>query len=141
MTFPINWMNILFVCKYNKFRSKVAEALFNYHNKDKKMKVKSAGLMKDFQNQFIIKPAALELTKRKIPYEDKKSDIINPEMIKWADKIVVVANDIPMYSLPEEKTLFFSIPDAYSSPEETKKTVSPIEKLVLDLIRNMSRRS
>jgi len=39
-------MNILFVCKWNRFRSKLAEAYFKKVNKNKKIKVKSAGLIK-----------------------------------------------------------------------------------------------
>jgi protein-tyrosine-phosphatase len=34
-------MNILFACKHNRLRSKVAEALFRKYNKNKKIKVKS----------------------------------------------------------------------------------------------------
>ncbi len=37
-------MNILFVCKWNRFRSKVAEALFNQLNKNSKNNAKSGGL-------------------------------------------------------------------------------------------------
>ncbi len=37
-------INILFVCRYNRFRSRVAEAYFKKINKN--FKVKSAGLFK-----------------------------------------------------------------------------------------------
>ena len=38
--------NILFVCKYNRFRSKIAEAYFNKINKNKLVSVKSAGIIR-----------------------------------------------------------------------------------------------
>jgi len=37
---------ILFVCKYNRFRSKTAEAFFNLLKHNKKIKAKSTGLIK-----------------------------------------------------------------------------------------------
>ena len=39
-------VNILFVCRYNRFRSRIAEAYFNKINKNKNVKAKSAGLIK-----------------------------------------------------------------------------------------------
>ena len=39
-------MKILFVCKYNKFRSRLAESAFNSFNKDKNNIARSAGLIK-----------------------------------------------------------------------------------------------
>ena len=38
--------SILFVCKYNRFRSRVAEAYFKKINKNKNISVKSAGIIK-----------------------------------------------------------------------------------------------
>jgi len=39
-------MKIAFVCKYNRFRSQIAEAYFNKLNKNKSIKVYSAGVIK-----------------------------------------------------------------------------------------------
>ena len=38
-------MNILFICRYNRFRSVIAEGFFKKYNKNKKHKAKSAGLI------------------------------------------------------------------------------------------------
>ena len=38
-------MKILFICKYNAFRSKVAESYFNKMNKNKKIKAFSRGFI------------------------------------------------------------------------------------------------
>jgi len=48
-------MKILFVCKHNRFRSKVAEAFFNKLKKNKKIKAESAGLVLDKLRPYIEK--------------------------------------------------------------------------------------
>ena len=45
-------MKILFICKYNRFRSRVAAAYFKKINKNSKIKVESAG--KDMGTTFIV---------------------------------------------------------------------------------------
>ena len=82
--------NILFVCKYNIFRSKVAEA---YSKKvSANINVKSAGLIAEgiplYENEKrILKENDLILS--------KTSTCLSKPLLDWADTIVIIANDIP----------------------------------------------
>jgi len=84
-------MKILFVCKHNRFRSKVSEAFFKKFNKNRAIKVKSAGTFPDFK---LVAPVVRNIMKK---FGVKRMNIhpkrINKALIKWADLIIVVAND------------------------------------------------
>jgi len=86
-------MNILFICKYNVFRSRVAEEYFKKINKNKKIKVISRGIImggegdkeqKDIPKKMI----GADITKR-------KPMALTLQDLKKSDLIVVVADDIP----------------------------------------------
>lgn len=85
-------MRILFVCKYNRFRSQIAESFFNYNNKNKNIVVESAGTeikfndLDTFQKNIVSK---LGIKMDGIPKE------INFEKLNEYDKIIIVANDVP----------------------------------------------
>ena len=83
-------MRILFVCKYNRFRSRIAETYLKKINK--KIKVSSAGLIKGFlpldKNQI--------KTAKKFGLDIKGNPkTISMNLLKEQDKIIVIANDIP----------------------------------------------
>ena len=81
-------MNIIFVCKWNRFRSKIAEAFFKKYNKNKDITCFSRGIHcwpplgpigkligKKIGNEFELVP---NYKQRKITKEDLKiKDIIN----------------------------------------------------------------
>ena len=85
-------MNILFVCRYNRFRSKIAEALFRKLNKDKKLKVKSAGIIKGTKISAAINRSVREFG-IKIDSEPRG---LSSELLGWQDLVVVVADDVPL---------------------------------------------
>ena len=86
-------MKILFICKYNAFRSRVAEEYFKKINKNSKIKTLSRGFImgggSDKEQRAISnKVLGINIAKREpIPVKIK-------ELVE-ADLIVVVANDIP----------------------------------------------
>lgn len=92
---------ILFICKHNRFRSKVAEALFKKYNKNKKIKVKSAGTSPDY---ILVAKNVTKVLKvlgaNKINRKPKK---INQELIDDSDLIVIVANNINKKELGDIK--------------------------------------
>ena len=57
-------MKILFVCRHNRFRSKVAEAIFNKLNKNKEIQIESAGLILDESRPYV-EPVVVSLMKEK----------------------------------------------------------------------------
>lgn len=123
-------MNLLFVCRYNCFRSRVAEAIFNNINKNKKIHVKSAGYAIAAVD-CILDRAAQVLDEMKIPYDSSQLAVqLNDIMIDWADKIVIMANDVPLEEFPENKTIRINVPDAYHSIEKTRETIQVIKKEV-----------
>ena len=83
-------MNILFVCKFNSFRSKAAEQFFGKYNNNDKLKAKSAGLVMGYTKHSNIGKAA-----QKLDIEIKGDPIgLSLQLIDWADLIVLVANDV-----------------------------------------------
>lgn len=120
--------NILFVCKYNRFRSRIAEAYFNKINKNKRIKAKSAGLIKGNQldkNQIkLAKEFGLNIR--------GKTQGLNIKILKWQDTIIIVANDVPpsIFSNNKKygkKVIVWKIPDNLKTEKETiNKVIKPI---------------
>jgi protein-tyrosine-phosphatase len=84
-------MNILFVCRYNRFRSRIALAYFNKINKNKNIKAKSVGLIKGQPlNPFTIRIA------KGFGFDIKgKIQGLTSKLMAWQDVTVVVADDVP----------------------------------------------
>ncbi|MBM3233319.1 hypothetical protein FJZ18_04100 [Candidatus Pacearchaeota archaeon] len=112
-------LNILFICKYNRFRSRIAEAYFNKINKNPKIKAKSAG---------IIRGSTLDSTQVRVCKEEGLNISGYPKgmsttLLKWQEIIIVVADDVPP-SLFEDnkkygkKLLIWKIPDSKTNSEE-----------------------
>ncbi len=92
-------MKILFICKWNRFRSKIAEDYFNKINKNKDIKVKSAGIIKGWTplDKYQVEGA------KKLGISLKgKPQCIDTKLMRWVDLIVVVGKEIPK-SLFESK--------------------------------------
>lgn len=81
-------MNILVVCKYNRFRSKIAEAFFR---KYKNCNVKSAGIIKG-------PPISEKLQQQAAHFGIKLKKTVKAiewSFLLWQDVIIIVANDVP----------------------------------------------
>ncbi len=133
-------MKILFICKYNRFRSRVAEAYFKKINKNKNITSASAGLIigspvNDFQKNTV-RRFGLDISRRPKPLSSK--------LLKEQNLIIIVANDVPKetFNKFKAKTIAWKIPDAKVNKEEIiVKIIKPIlrkvEKLVKDLNEEM----
>ncbi len=124
-------MKILFICKYNAFRSRIAEEYFKKINKNSKIQVISRGFIMggnsdNEQREISNKLLGINIAKRK-PLPIKISEL------KEADLIIVVANDIPKimfnYSLAPlyKKLIIWKIKD------EQKRNKRNINKIVLSI--------
>ena len=83
-------MNILFVCKWNCFRSKTAEAILKKLDVESRYTVKSAGIFPGHVTDDIIEAGShlgLDLS------AEPKG--LSHDLAKWADTIIIVANDVP----------------------------------------------
>ena len=124
-------MKILFICKYNAFRSRIAEEYFKKINKNSKIQVISRGFIMggnsdNEQREISNKLLGINIAKRKhLP--------IKISELKEADLIIVVANDIPKimfnYSLAPlyKKLIIWKIKD------EQKRNKRNINKIVLSI--------
>jgi len=129
-------MNILFVCKYNVFRSKVAEAYFNRFNKNKNIKAKSAGIIM----------GGIPVTKKEDAFVKNSKLIIgnrpkslSQKLLKLADIIIIVADDVPVSIFDEykKKTIVWNIEDTSSDGKNIPEIMSQIKEKVVDLVKSL----
>lgn len=123
---------ILFVCKYNRFRSRIAESYFKKLNKNKKIKINSAGLIKgDAVNKKVIdvaKDYGLSIKGNTKGLEER--------MLLEYDLIVVVADNVPrnFFRRFYNKLIYIPIKDANSNNEREvrnriKEIINKLKKL------------
>ncbi len=141
--------NILFVCRHNIFRSKVAEKFFNKFNENKKYRAKSAGLFK--WSKSALRGDVGYKAEKKIAREfginlDGASKGIDHDLLKESDIIVLVADDVdPSVFTHEEhfygKLIVWKITDVKSKHKNkydvALSSVKKIEKKVKDFIRRL----
>jgi len=124
-------LNILFVCKYNRFRSRVAEAYFKKINKNKDINIKSAGVIKGNPvNELSAKIAR----KFKINIKGKTKGL-TPKILEWQNMIVIVADDVPASIFSNnkkysKKVIVWKIADVRESEINTKGKIQVIKKII-----------
>ena len=131
-------MNILFICRHNRFSSKVAEAIFNKLNRNKSIKAESAGIIKDI-------PASKNVRKVMKDKRMKLKSIIsrrfNEGIIRRTDIIVIVADNVSkgIFRKFRKKIIVWKISDvSQSDVKGIRKRVGMIEKRVAGLIKNLN---
>tara|TARA_Y100000310_G_C20597578_1_gene771297 strand:- start:866 stop:1255 length:390 start_codon:yes stop_codon:yes gene_type:complete len=125
-------MKILFICKHNRFRSKVAEAFFKKYNKNKKHHVMSRGIISDID---VAKTVISALGERGAKIRSKKSVPVTRKEIIQADKIIIVANDVPKSIFENKNTEIWKIRDTSQvNLDDIRKIVREIENKVLILV-------
>jgi len=129
-------MNILFVCKYNRFRSQLAEGFFKKYNRNKKLNFSSAGIFKGNPVAQNVKKIAKEF---KISVGKPKS--IDEKLLDRLDWVVIVANNVPKSFFNKKslkKVLVWKIQDAHQNDfPEIKRIAGQIEKKVLGLVKSL----
>ena len=135
----IKRMNILFICKHNRFRSKVAEALFKKYNKNTNVRAYSAGLIIGGTGHRHIAQAARHFG---ITITSKQQSITK-ELLDAMDIIVDVADDVPstifkQYLTPRKKLLVWNIEDFTGEGIEPRKKImikilSRVQKLISEV--------
>ena len=129
-------MKVLFVCKHNRFRSKVAEAFFKKY--DRKDKVRSGGIIKDIDAS---KNVVKVLKGFKIKLKDKKSRKLENRGIEWADLIVIVADNVSKSIFKGKKILVWKISDVSQNDiKGIKNRVNKIKKKVKGLIAKLNKK-
>lgn len=133
-------MNILFVCKYNRFRSRVAEAYFKKLNKNKNIHVFSGGIL---QGHYPLDKGEVKIAKSNGVNIQGKPKTITTDLLRKTDLVVIVANNVPRSIFNYEgytgKIIVWKIRDVFSDSSKAliekriKKIKKKIEKLVVKL--------
>lgn len=102
-------MKILFICKYNRFRSQIAESYFKKINKDRSIKFSSAGIIIGVPIAKSVKQIGRKLG-LKISGKPKG---IRENLLGEIDLLVIVANDVPeqLFETKTRKLIKWNIPD------------------------------
>lgn len=132
--------NILFVCRYNRFRSKIAENYFNKINKNAKFRAKSAGIIKgsdiDSSQKKIAKSLGIDIS--------GFPNGLSTKLLRWQDIIVIVADDVPKEIFKDnpkygKELVIWKIPDAKTNDDvETKLIIKSIKSRVDKLISELN---
>jgi protein-tyrosine-phosphatase len=128
-------MKILFICKHNKFRSKVAEAIFNKLNKNKKVRAESAGIIQGSSISKMLKNYYKEFG---IKIKSKPRSVTS-KIVKESDLIVIVADNVPKSIFKNKKVIVWRISDAeIREKKKIIKLISKIKKRVEKLIKELN---
>ena len=132
---------ILFVCRYNRFRSRIALAYFNKINKNKNIKARSAGLIKgkplNPNTAKIAKMLGLDITGNIKGLTSKD--------LAWQNVTVIVADDVPEQVFDRnkkygKKVIAWKVKDVnYNKKSEVKKAIKSIMIKVDKLIKELEK--
>ena len=129
-------VKILFICKYNRFRSRVAASYFKKINKNKTIKVKDAGLIRgsplDKHEVFVAKKLGIDI--------NGKPQGLSSKLLIWKDIVVIVANDVPKEIINNEeygkKTIVWKIKDAMVD-DHVEGIIKEIQKKVEKFVEEL----
>lgn len=121
-------MKILFICKYNAFRSRVAEEYFNKINKNKDITAFSQGIIIGGEPDR----EQIELSKKilGINIAKRKPLPLALQNLFEADLIVVVANDIPKIIFNYRSGLLFNKVIIWKIKDEQMRNKDNIKKII-----------
>ncbi len=132
--------NILFICKANRFRSKIAEAYFKKINKNPKIKIKSAGLLPGW-------PPIHSKTKKLLNKEfglvlNGRPRGINRSLFEWSDIIVIVADNVDPKIFHEKefkgKLMVWKIRDArHQDKKEIRRAARQIIEKINKFVKTL----
>ena len=135
-------MNLLFICKHNQFRSKVAEALFRHYYKGEKVKTKSAGLITDFRFPYTGRGVMQVMRAKGISIRDDGARKLDSFLLKWADNVIIVADDVVpgMFRNKEmiqgKKVIIWPVKDVSERDiPGIERKVNEIERNIIDLVK------
>lgn len=131
-------MKILFVCKHNRFRSKVAEAYFKKINKNKNIVVTSAGV-------FFGNPVAknvIDIGKKYGLKIDLRPRGLREDYLNEFDLFVIVANNVPKSLFNRAKKLIvWKIKDISQNDKKgIEKNIKEIFKRVDKLNKKLKKK-
>lgn len=136
-------MKILFVCKYNRFRSRVAEAYFKKVNKNKNIMAESAGII---EGSYPLASEQVKIAKKFGIDIEGRPRALSSKLLREQDLVVIVADDVPesIFKSIESsmgggiKTLVLKIKDAKDNdPKAVEVRIKLIMEAIDDLIKQI----
>ena len=133
-------MKILFICKHNKFRSKVGEAVFNKLNKNKNITAESAGII---GSEHSTPETVIKLLKEKgYAIKRKATRRIDSIRINDYDTLIITADNVDPLFFKDSfkgKIIWWKITDCTDIEiAEIKKRINKIEENVKKLIKELN---
>jgi protein-tyrosine-phosphatase len=137
-------MNILFLCKWNRFRSKIAEAYFNKISK--KSKAKSAGIIK---GQLPLDKYQVEEAKKLRVALKGETQGMDTKLLKWGDLMIIIDKSIPKTLFESKvpitalkgkkiKVVKWNVPDVkFGDRKACKKAIKTIMRKVEELVKKV----
>ena len=131
-------MKILFVCKYNAFRSRVAEEYFRKINKNRNVHVLgSRGFIMGGHSDKVQQEVSKKILG--ININERNPRPITIQYLKEADKIIVVANDIPKIMFNYWNAPIMKKVVVWKIKDEQKRNKKNISKIVLAIKRKVDK--
>jgi protein-tyrosine-phosphatase len=133
--------NILFICKHNRFRSRVAEAYFKKINKNPQNKAKSAGLIRGL---YPLSKNQVRVAREMGMTIEGRPQGLSIKLLKWADYHIITADDVPvsLFNKSEKfgkKLIIWKIPDAHSKNiPAIRHSIYLIKSKIEDLVKKLS---
>ena len=132
-------MNVLFVCKYNRFRSRIAERYFNKINKNKKIHAMSRGVIR---GDYPLSKVEVGIAKKMGIDISGKPQAMDIELLRKIDLIIIVADNVPkqvFYTTFKKRVLLWRIGDIEHTDGKDliEKKVKKIMKKVIRLSRKL----
>ena len=138
-------MKIIFICKHNVFRSRIAEEYFKKINPNKKIEVISRGIVigghSDREQREIPKKLL------GVDIDQRKPVPLNKRDLETSDLIIVVANDVPRRIFDyqsmfiQDKVIIWKIKDEQrQNKRNINRIVLAIKKRVEKLNRRLNRK-
>ena len=131
---------VLFICKYNRFRSKIAEIFFKRYNRNKLYEAKSAGIIKgryplDEREVGAAREMGINLKGR--------PQGLSSDLLIWQDIVIVVADDVPVELFKRnkkhgKKLIIWKVPDfKHGKKQEIKRIINLIEGNVIKFLNKV----
>lgn len=133
--------NILFICRHNRFRSKVAEAYFKKVNKSPKLFAKSAGTIK---GSYPLDKNQVRIAKELGVNMKGKPQGLSTDLLRWSDLQIIVADDVPKILLNNserfgKKLIVWKIPDAHHTDKKgIRKSITMIKSKIDEFIKTFN---
>lgn len=135
-------MKILFICKFNRYRSNIALALFNKYNKNKKIKARASGIIQGPKVNKKQKSVAKEFG---VKLKDNPKPLTEANF-NWADLVILIGNDMPKSLFDniegnKRKVIRWKLEDIMQFDldyhEKTKKLTNKIENNIKKLVASL----